>query len=300
MRCLLRPGLVALAWCLWGILAAGGAEADKKAPEKYLLRYKFEPGQTLRWEVIHRAKIDTTVSGTSQTAETLSKSVKAWRVKEVRHDGSATFEHLVESVDMRQKLTGRPEIRYNSLTDKKPPLGYENVAESVGVPLCVVTMDTKGKVLHRQRRPVKGAAAPTQSQMTLPLPEQPVAVGQSWSLPSDVELTLPSGGIKRVKTLQRFTLEEVKTGIATISVATQILTPIHDPALESQLIECASTGDVRFDVDAGRIVGQQLDVDKGVVGFRGETSSLHYLTRFTETLTTAPSRTASRSGGRQG
>ena len=70
--------------------------------------------------------------------------------------------------------------------------------------------------------------------------------------------------------------------MATIRVATQILTPIHDPAIESQLIQYESAGTVRFDIDAGRILGQQMEVDKGVVGFRGEASSIHYLTRFTE------------------
>ena len=92
-------------------------------PEKYTLRYKFHPGETIRWEVEHRSNVRTTVSGTTQTAETLSISVKAWRVAEVQPDGTATFEHSVEWVDMRQKLTGRDEVRYNSRTDAKPPRG---------------------------------------------------------------------------------------------------------------------------------------------------------------------------------
>ena len=39
--------------------------------------------------------------------------------------------------------------------------------------------------------------------------------------------------------------------------------------------------------DAGRILSQQMDLDKHLVGFRGETSSLHYVTRFTEELLAA-------------
>ena len=50
------------------------------------------------------------------------------------------------------------------------------------------------------------------------------------------------------------------------------------------MIQYESAGVVRFDLDAGQILGQQMDVDKGVVGFRGEASSIHYLTRFTEDL----------------
>jgi hypothetical protein len=76
----------------------------------------------------------------------------------------------------------------------------------------------------------------------------------------------------------------VRTGIATIEVATRALTPIRDPALETQLLELESTGTVKFDIDAGRVVSQQMDVDKHVVGFSGEASSIHFVNRFTEEL----------------
>jgi len=44
---------------------------------------------------------------------------------------------------------------------------------------------------------------------------------------------------------------------------------------------------VRFDMSAGRVLGQQLDLDRRVIGFSGPSSSMHYLTRFTEQLLTA-------------
>ena len=267
-------------------------EADSGAQE-YTLRYKFQPGDTLRWEVVHRAKIKTTVSGTTQTAETVSTSIKLWQVKDVKPDGTVTFDHLVESVDMWNKLTGRLEVRYNSKTDDQPPPGYETVAESIGVPLSQITMDNTGQIIDRVRnRDVKSAE--NEGDITIPLPEEAVAVGHSWSFPHQIDVPLPGGAIKKIKAKQQFTLSDVKTGIATIEVATQILTPIHDPAIEAQLIQRESHGTVRFDIEAGRIVGQQMDLDKRVVGFRGEASSLHYLTRFTEEFLPAKTQTASR------
>jgi hypothetical protein len=89
---------------------------------------------------------------------------------------------------------------------------------------------------------------------------------------------------KKIKTLQKFKLEEVRDGVATIRMSTVILTPVREPAIEAQLVQRESSGVVRFDIDAGRIIGQQMDVDKQVVGFRGEASSLHYLSRFTEQI----------------
>jgi len=269
--------------------------------EKYTLRYKFQPGESVRWEVEHRSNVKTTVSGTTQTAETLSTSTKLWRVTAVKPDGSATFEHSVEQVDMRQKLTGRDEVRYNSKTDAKPPVGFEDAAKSVGVVLSVVSIDAKGKVTHRERKyPKKQDAkestttAPAQSEgwMTIPLPEEAVAVGHSWSLPYDIDLPQPNGGTKRIKAVQQFKLEDVKTGVAIIHVSTEILTPITDPAIESQLVQREAEGRVRFDIDAGRIIGQQMDTDKRVVGFRGEASSIHYLNRFAEKLLPQTAKTA--------
>jgi len=263
------------------------------AKQTYEFRYRFKPGQTLRWEVMHRSKVDTTVSGVTQTAETLSKSIKQWWVQEVKPDGSATFIHLVESVDMRQKLSGCKEVCYNSRSDDQPPVGFQHVAESVGVPLATITLDARGNVINRVRNQVK-AGAKSGSQITVPLPEEPIPVGHTWSFPHDIAVKTNIGTIKKVKSRQTFTLRSVKTGIATIGVATQILTPIDDPALESQLIERASSGTVRFDIEAGRIIAQQMDLDKRVVGYPNPASSLHYVTRFTEKFLPTTPKTADR------
>ncbi|MEN6406239.1 MAG: hypothetical protein ABFC77_07200 [Thermoguttaceae bacterium] len=273
------------------------AQATADSPEKYALRYQFRPGETVRWEVEHRSNVRTTISKTTQTAETLSLSVKKWQVKDVKPDGSATFEHGVESVDMRQELTGRNEVRYNSRTDAKAPVGFEDVAKSVGVPLLRVTIDAHGKLLHREHLAGKQSAK-AEGWMTIPLPEEPVAVGHTWSLPQTIDIPLESGGVKRVKSVQQFTLESVQTGVAVIRVSTDVLTPITDPAVESQLVQREAAGLVRFDIDAGRVLSQQLDIDKHVVGFRGEASSIHYINRFSERLLNDPIKTAGKDEAR--
>jgi hypothetical protein len=249
--------------------------------EKYTLRYRFHPGETIHWNVEHRSLVRTTVSGTTQTAETDSISEKVWRVKEVKPDGAATFEHMVEWVDMRQKLAGNSEVCYDSRTDAKPPMGFEDVAASVGVPISVITMDARGKILRREQKGSKGVAA-NEGAITIPLPGEPISVGHVWTFPCEIDVPLESGGIKKIKAVQQFKLDSVKTGVASIHVATQIISPVTEPAIEAQVAQRESTGVVRFDIDAGRIIGQQMDVDKHVVGFRGQASSLHYVTRFSE------------------
>ena len=292
-KCRFLLGLFLFGGVLWADVRADRNSSAEKDGPKYALRYRFHPGQTLRWDVTHRTSTRTSISETTQNAETTSMSVKLWRVLEVADDGSATFEHSVESINMRQKLGGHKEMRYNSLTDDKVPAGFKDVAKAVGVPLSVVTLDSRGKIIKREIKQstpgVKHAA-----QVTIPLPEKPVPIGHTWSFPHEVEVPLRSGGIKRVKTLQSFELASVKTGVATIRVATRILSLIRDPAIRSQLVQLESSGEVKFDVDAGCILGQQMDVDKHVVGFHTEASSLHYTSRFTEKLLPAETKTAKR------
>ena len=272
--------LVALSASI-GMAADAPEKGSEKTPEKVLLRYKFQPGAELRWNVIQQGNVRTSVSGTTQTAETVSKSVKLWRITEVDGDGNATFEHSVENVDMRQKLTGRAELRYNSKTDKEAPLGFQDVAAAVGKPLTIIQIDRQGKTLLRHQTKYN-KSVPNQGQIVIPFPEEPIAVGHTWSFPYEVSVSLESGGVRKVQTRQRFTLKSVEHGIAVVHVSTQILTPVQDPAIEAQLAQREASGDVRFDIDAGRIVSQQLDLDKRVIGFRGKASSLHYRTRFTE------------------
>ena len=292
MKNLIR-GMAAVLLSMVFLLSAAADEG-----QKYTLRYKFHPGETIRWEVEHRSMVRATVSRETQTTETLSSSVSVWRVGKVQPDGAATFEHRVEWVDMRQKLTGRGEMHFDSRIDKKPPPGFEDAAKSVGIPLSVVKMDVRGKVLKRKDRKKNSQAAAAspesvaanQNWITIPLPDEPVTVGHVWSLPQDIEVPLPSGAVKKIKAVQQFVLEDVKTGVATIRVSTDILTPITDPAVESQLVEREAAGRVRFDIDAGRILGEQMDIDKHVVGFRGDASSIHYINRFSQRLLPEPGR----------
>jgi len=92
-----RATLLALATFVLLALAASavpGAE-DAEAPQgaKVTLRYEFRPGETVRWQVVHEATVKTTVSGNTQTAETLSRSVKVWKITQVDAEGNVLRSH---------------------------------------------------------------------------------------------------------------------------------------------------------------------------------------------------------------
>ena len=271
--------LVSMTSLLASVVSSTLAE-DK--PTKYELRYKFKSGEVVRTQVVHQAAIRTTIDGTSQTAGTVSESIKVWKIESVSPEGEITFVHSVDHVKMRNQVTGREDSHYDSQKDSTPPTGFEEVSKRVGIPLTVVTIDNRGTILKREERAAPGPGQA--SQLTLPLPKDPVAVGESWTFPNDMRIRLRSGEIKNIQSRQKFTLEAVDGDIARIKVETQILTPVRDPEIEAQLIENETNGTIRFDLAAGRLVGQQIDLDRSVVGYPNAKSSMHYRTRFTEVL----------------
>lgn len=261
------------------LLAANLLHADET---KHLLRYKPQAGQVLRWQIEHRAKVRTTVNGTTQTSDTSSDSVKAWKITEVTPEGQFTITHMVEKVVMREKTSGRAESIYNSESDKEPPPGFAAAAAKVGVPLTRIVLDSQGNVIKREDLAQQSTDGSTF--VTLPLPKEPVAIGESWTFPHVITVQKKDRSPKQIKSVQKFTLQDVTGHIATIAVETAVLTPINDPFIEAQLVQRETHGKARFDMEAGRLLDQKLELEKRVIGHIGETSSMQFNMSFVETL----------------
>lgn len=257
------------------------ALAKKKvAAEGYTLAYKFQTGDIIRTKVTHLVTVDTKIKGATQTAKTRSASIKSWKITKIDDDGNYVFEHFVEHVDMWQAVSGRQEIRYNSATDDTPPAEYEMVAQTIGKPLATVVMDRFGQIVTRQD------AAKTvnlgMGSLTVPLPTTPAKIGATWHLPEEVKIRLDDGRELKIKVRQQYKLEKVETGVATISIETQVLTPIDDPKIQVQIVQRLQRGTIKFDIDAGRLIHKQMDLNESVIGFNGAESNMQYLARFTE------------------
>lgn len=263
---------------------------DKLVDDTYLLRYKFKSGDILRWKVLHTASTETTIQGNTQTSKSRSLSTKIWTVQDVNDEGEITFEHSVADMDMWQHVSGRPEVRYNSRDDETPPPEYVQAAETLGKPLATVTINALGMVVDRDAN--KRQLRLGLGQIAVPLPEEPIKVGTSWHISDQIQLREKSGTVKQVKTRLRYTLESVKTGVATIRVRTEVLTPIRNPALKSQLVQELTDGLIKFDVDAGNVISKEINWNESVVGFNGAGSNMIYRARFMEELLPVDQKTA--------
>lgn len=280
----IRPFLL-----LAAALAPIAAAAQDTPAEKYDLRYKFAAGQTIRWLAVHQGAWTTKIKGHEQKSLSTSKSTKVWKVEEAADDGKTTFSHAIEDVEMWRQVGDRAEERFNSKTDKKAPPSYELVASTIGQTITQATIDERGKVVHRDDKFPKFNIS--EGDLVTPLPEKPIAVGEEWYAPDEIRVPVEAS-VKLVKIRKAYKLEKVSAGVATISVATQVLTPVNNPKVEAQLMQHVTKGVIKFDMDAGQLISRRLDWNDTVLGFEGADSSMTYLARFTEELITDEPRTA--------
>lgn len=256
------------------------AAKQKVTNRTYRLQYKLAEGEAYSTKVTHLVTVETKIQGVTETARTRSISTKTWHVTDVDSEGNITFTYTIESANMWQQLTGRQEIRYDSQKDSDPPPEYKHVAESIGTPMASVTISPAGEIIDRKN--ARPQFNPGIGDLTIPLPDAAIKVGQQWATEGELPVRMPDMQIKRIRIRQVYKLEKVETGVATIAVQTQILTPINEPKVESQLVQRIKRGQIKFDIDAGRVMSQQMDVDETVIGFSGADSLMKYLSRLSE------------------
>lgn len=272
------------------LLAAPLSVLADDAPQ-HTLRYKFQPGEVLRWEVDQRSSVRNTMKGASEEAQTKTVSVKAWKVIDVMPDGEIEFITLVDRVRMENKLPDRAEMVFDSTDEGDPPPGFEDAARAVGVPLSSIRMSPRGEIIERDVKHHQPAADPHE-QIVMLLPDGPAAIGESWNQPLSIQVKV-GDGVKKVSARRKHTLRKVLSGVATIATEFQVLSPTT-PEIDGQLAHRLVKGEVRFDIDKGRILSQRLDVDRRVLGFAGPASSMHLVTRLEERLQPGPTAVASR------
>jgi len=277
---------VAVAWCAAdetpSVTAQLEAATRRATQDTYRLCYRFTAGETIHWRVKHLSTTEATIQGRTETTRARTLSTKVWQVQSVDAEGNITLVHSVADVDMWQKISDQPEVRFSSQTDATPPAPYMHVAQLVNKPIATVKMTPSGKILSRE-------GAPTQvnlglGDIAMPLPAEPVKIGQRWQTSGDITVRRADNTKKRIKTRMVYTLKSVKTGVATIELKTEVVTPVSDPQIHSQLVQRITNGSIRFDLDAGRILSREINWDETVVGFKGHDSMMKYLARFTEEL----------------
>ncbi|WP_442505379.1 hypothetical protein SH528x_004165 [Novipirellula sp. SH528] len=271
--------------------AEDAENAGKSVLQRYTLRYTLKKGEQLHYEVTHAAKTKTRIRGAEEISTVHTVSQRHWDVLSADANGESTIDHIVDSVEMTQQQGEQEEIRWDSLSKEEPPAIFGRVAEQIGKKLSTLTFDARGIEIKRENHGGTKASL-GMGTLTLQLPEEPLAIGDSWSVPHEVKARLDNSEVKTIKIRERYTLEKVQTGVATLSLRSEPLTPINEESVRAQVVQQLSNGTIRFDIDNGRMLSKQLDWDETVVGFQGANSLMEYRSRMTEKLVDGVERTA--------
>jgi hypothetical protein len=260
-------------------LGAEGASNREKASADgaatYKLRYKLNANESIHYEVTHVAKTKTRIRGAEEVSQVHTISKRHWDVLSPTPSGDMVFDHVVDSVEMTQQQGDKDEIKWNSETDSEAPREFRAISDQIGQKLSTLTINAIGKEIAREDDQGTKASLGMGS-LTLSLPEEPIAIGGTWSVPREVKARTEGDEVKPIKIRELYTLDKVSTGVATILVKSETLTPIDDESVRAQVVQQLSNGHIRFDIDNGRMLSKQLDWDETVVGFQGPNSLMEY------------------------
>lgn len=248
--------------------------------QTFEFKYKLQAGDVIRWQVDHVATTDTRAQTDHDKTASRAQSIVKWQVTDVDSLGNTTIMLTLEAAKMWQQTDELPPIEYDSRNQRgEIPDEYRQFAEWIGIPMATYQIDPVGQVIDRKEvyRNIKFGVG----DITMPLPGRPVRLGQAWYAPGSIMVGLNDGSRKTIRTRIEYRLQRVENGVANVSFDTQVLTPVDDPRIESQLLQQMSRGEVLFDLNRGQMVGLNLAWNRKCLGFKGPDSVLNYDARYT-------------------
>jgi hypothetical protein len=284
---------------------AASGEAPAQPAEKHQLAFKFRLGQIVRQEISHESEIKTHKNQDTETAKNSSHLKRHYKVVAAdEKTGAGDLELTIDWVHMRAEFetAGKthPPVEFQSDDPKKQPVQFGDVKASVGRSRATIRFSPTGapvKVVSgtipqlpsgpgSEAKGISGSPLSDGSleAYLIPLPEKPVAVGESWKDPFDVILRDDAKNLVKVAIQRVYKLVEVKDGRAVIELRTAILSPITNGAVEAQLIQREISGKIVFDIEQGLIISRETNIDKTIVNAVGANSSMRAVSTYREKL----------------
>ena len=297
--------------CLFALLAAASAlplQADTKSetgtqteavpnPESdagVTLRYQFQRGQYVHYEVESRSTMKVTARNTTQTLVQSRRTKKHFRVVTVDEHGSAVLEPIIDQVHMQVKTDDNEPVVFDSRNPAKDlPKSFDTIEQNIGKAVIRVRFSALGRV-----EKVLGAAREDmdakKTAFLVALPEEPVRPGEFWYDNFTVKVAPdPQLGPKLMKNVtirRKYTLDAVKDGIAHISFRTYPMSIERNPHVQVQLVARTLRGNVQFDMARGLVLESRSTSEGEVRNAFGPTSAMMSTTNSVERFIDPPRR----------
>lgn len=262
--------------------------ADRPAAptDAYVLVYKFKKDQPVHYMVTQHTTRDSRQGPQAQIIRERIHEKKHLAVVEVRSDGSFVLKTVFDQVQMHADLSGKKVSFDSSKPRQEDPPGFGHFRDSISRPRFHVHFAANGKLLGVKRlSTAKGADGKSAgksgdgSSYLVVFPKQPIEVGETWKEEYVVKIPMSRDITRSITILRTYRLNSVKDGLAKITFASSLKTPVRSPEILAKLIQAAPSGTVEFDIEAGQIVRRSMRVDETVLNHSGPQSMLQTVSR---------------------
>lgn len=269
---------------LWLATSVGLMVASAAFCQEPTWRFQWQAGQVLKYHVEQNFTVSETADGKTTEFKVKQINNKNWKVLTVDEVGTATIELSMTSLEMEQTTPAGETLTFNSANpEKSTPQLRDQLAKYVGQRLALLRVDATGKVVEVK----ESSYGPASRYESLPpflivLPGKSVAQGETWSRSYNLTLDPPAGTGEKYPATQDYKCRVVQGGKTIIDFATAIKELPPSVADQVPLLEKQTAGAVLFNFQAGRMEQAKIVVDKELKGHRGEGSSYHFKSVYTE------------------
>ncbi|MBQ5791001.1 MAG: hypothetical protein IIW01_11990, partial [Thermoguttaceae bacterium] len=267
-------------------LAPRTDEAGVDERPKYRLEYKFQPNTSLRWNVVHQVRKKVSYAGKETTTETSSTAFRRWDFGERGVDGKLAAQHEIDRMILRQNEEGKDPIDFDSERDLVVPkeIAAFGTEKAIGVVLETFDINPCGVMSEKKKLVAEYQGREGDSNVLVPFPTEPVAVGDVWTVPYALYLKGGDEVVRPYRVVERFRLESVDDKFATISFTTTLMSIVDDPVVEGALAERLFSGRALFDRERGLTLRTELTFNRRVANAFGFSSYLEYNCQVVEKL----------------
>ena len=259
---------------------AAVAVAQPPAP-----RFKWEAGKVLAYRVVqHTVVRETTLdektnapaTGEARTTLTL---VRKWSVTGVDAAGIATLDMSI--TEMKNEFR-QPDGTTVSRDSAKPD-DAKAMAAYLNTPIVTVRVDPRGTLVE-VKEVKSGTAARLHADLPfrVVLPEAAPQTGATWERPFAMKLDPPHGTGESYDFVQKYTSKGEKDSLLIVGVETTLKAPPKAVSEQVPLVPMLWTGDVYFNVAAGRYHAARLRAKAELVNHQGEGTKFVYESTYSE------------------
>ena len=214
--------------------------ASATADEAVQLKYKFSPGQVLRYDGKQSMTVESTVSGTDQKHSYQITSVREWKVLGVDKEGNVRVTMTIVRAQVEATSPDGQAITFDTEKDRT----QNPLAAVIGKPLVEAKLSPFGQVLDIQQAQSSAPGQFVALARTLfyPVPSVPVKPGTAWQQDMDLPLPPPLGNNETIRIRQTFRLEKVVDSVAFINLQSTPAEEITDKARMARIAQFLPSG----------------------------------------------------------